>query len=142
MPGSFPRKLFFMHNHEVWIKFAQDDLKAAHYFFQVCPQGGLTFHCQQAAEKILKAYLVLQDYTFKKTCDLPKLIRLCARFDREFESLTNAAIALNPLTVRYVYPTEYGQATMAIMQEALDHANSVMAFVLKKIKEKEETQKN
>lgn len=125
-----------MHEHEKWLNIAKDDLKGAHFFFsQKPPQGALTFWCQQSAEKVLKAYLVLKNQPFKKTCDLKKLVKLCSRVNKEFETLYGAAEYLNPFTVRYVYPSEYGFATREIMQAALNEADYVMTFVLKKIHE-------
>ncbi len=44
------------------------------------------YHCQQAVEKALKAYLVYRDLPFEKTHNLVALLSRCLPLDAEFEN--------------------------------------------------------
>lgn len=62
------------------------------------------FHCQQAVEKILKAFLVCQCIDFEKVHDLGRLLDHCASFDSEFERLRDAIEPLTIYAVAFRYP--------------------------------------
>jgi len=62
------------------------------------------FHCQQAVEKMLKAYLVDRAEPFEHTHDLVELLALCAKHDPMFNSLRDEVGPLTPYAVRYRYP--------------------------------------
>ncbi len=74
---------------ENWLAFADRDLQAAtllaasqHPLLEI-----VCFHCQQSAEKYLKAYLVRNTQEIKKTHDLRELCRACQVLDGEFNQL-------------------------------------------------------
>ncbi|MDZ7794710.1 MAG: HEPN domain-containing protein [Spirochaetia bacterium] len=81
-----------------WIDYARNDLRAAEYLTNLHPQPVeiICFHCQQAAEKALKGYLVSIDIRPPKIHDLYQLLELCEGNDR-FSVFTEEAIALNRL---------------------------------------------
>ena len=81
-----------------WLSRAKLDLRAAERLLQSEPAlvEPALFHCQQAAEKALKGYLVWSDRTFSKTHDLIALLALCVSVEREFTILEDAAVALTP----------------------------------------------
>ncbi len=62
------------------------------------------FHCQQAVEKALKAYLVFRRIPFEKVHDLGRLLDHCAGCDGEFESLRDAVEPLTLYAVAFRYP--------------------------------------
>lgn len=69
-----------------WLQKAGSDLAAA----ELCLAAGQAldaacFHCQQAAEKSLKAWLVVHETAFPFVHDLSKLLTLCAQVNPEFE---------------------------------------------------------
>ena len=90
------------------------------------------YHCQQAAEKAVKAFLVYHDKPYEKTHDIEVLIDLACEIDSKFSDLADAADALTPYATRFRYPN----ATFAVepqpveYNEALQHAKSIFAFVL------------
>jgi len=55
-----------------WIIKSQRDIKVARILIEneVSLLDAVVYHCQQSAEKALKAYLTHQDVVFKKTHDL------------------------------------------------------------------------
>ena len=66
--------------------------------------GIVAFHCQQCAEKYLKAYLVSQGSAPPRTHDLRDLQDLCAALDSSFLQLTPELLVLNPYAVDIRYP--------------------------------------
>ncbi|MEO5375706.1 MAG: HEPN domain-containing protein [Alphaproteobacteria bacterium] len=64
-----------------WIAVAKADRDVAVLCLRQDPSLRLsaTFHCQQAAEKLLKAFCVLADQKFRKTHDMELLTNLQGR---------------------------------------------------------------
>jgi HEPN domain-containing protein len=61
-------------NPQAWTFFADNDLLAAETLVDNAELSGETvFHCQQAVEKYLKAFLTKNNISFKKTHDLADL---------------------------------------------------------------------
>ena len=62
-----------------WIAFAEEDYSAATTLLAIKRPllAAVCFHAQQCAEKYLKALLILKDFDFPKTHDLPTLNTLC-----------------------------------------------------------------
>ncbi|MGH8604009.1 MAG: HEPN domain-containing protein [Gammaproteobacteria bacterium] len=54
------------------------------------------YHCQQAAEKALKALLVFHDQRFQKTHDLRVLVELARPFDATIDQCLGLAERLTP----------------------------------------------
>lgn len=93
------------------------------------------YHCQQAGEKAVKAFLVHHDKPFEKTHDIEVLVDLAGEIDPNFRALADAADLLTPYATRFRYPN----ATFAIepqpseYDEALLHAKAIYEFVQKLI---------
>jgi hypothetical protein len=68
---------------ESWLRKSANDLRYARIDLVAEPSAteDAVFHCQQAVEKALKAFLVWQDAPFVKTHDLGKLGALAVQFD-------------------------------------------------------------
>jgi len=64
------------------------------------------FHCQQAAEKYLKALLQENGLTVPRTHDLEDLLTLILSFDSSVSKLRRSLAALTPFAVDYRYPGE------------------------------------
>ena len=63
-----------------WVRIAELDLSSAHHLFKTHhpnPLEIVCFHSQQAAEKVLKCFLVMQNIDFPKTHDLNELWKMC-----------------------------------------------------------------
>ena len=85
-----------------WHRKAASDLAAV----EACLEAGrgldaACFHCQQAAEKALKAFLISRDKEFPRTHDLRRLIVLCAKVEPKFKSLEAVVKRLNPYAVDF-----------------------------------------
>jgi HEPN domain-containing protein len=64
----------------------------------------IAFHCQQAAEKYLKACLVRHQVEFPKTHNIRLLLNLAARVSPEMASCLKDATQLTPYGVDVRYP--------------------------------------
>ena len=65
------------------------------------------FHCQQAAEKALKALLARHDEPFRKTHDLSALGKQCAALEPELASLLERLDDLTEYAWVFRYPGEF-----------------------------------
>ena len=118
-----------------WFKFAEEDLKAAEAVFTEKIYNQVCFHCQQAAEKLLKGYLSLQKQDILKTHFLNELLDQCVSLDKIFAELSNSCTKLNI----YYIPTRYPDALPGSLpeglpnekdaQEALTLAREIKKFV-------------
>jgi len=62
-----------------WVEKAEHDLRNAEHVLTLreqCPTDTVCFHCQQCAEKYLKALLVFRGIAFPRTHDLVLLLNL------------------------------------------------------------------
>ncbi|MBM2828296.1 MAG: hypothetical protein HW408_828 [Actinobacteria bacterium] len=84
------------------------------------------FHCQQSAEKYLKACLTLHEIPFAKTHDLIKFKNLLSGKIPEIELIADLLIFLNEFSVQYRYPGE--KASAAYARRALKAARDVRKF--------------
>ncbi|MCL2411439.1 MAG: HEPN domain-containing protein [Treponema sp.] len=67
----------------------------------------ICYHCAQAVEKYLKAYLVFKGIVPKKTHDLLFLVNVCNELNDEFESIVTECSFLNKFTNDIRYPHKY-----------------------------------
>ena len=91
------------------------------------------FHCQQCAEKYLKAFLVLRRTPFPKVHDLIALNTLCSPEDAEFDQIVGALECLVGYDVAVRYPGE--SATVEDIHEAVEAMQQVRTFVRQKLAE-------
>lgn len=91
---------------EQWLIKADQDFGAARQLFT---EGAhypsvIGFHCQQAIEKNLKAFLTWHSIEFPKTHNLIELCLLAGRADESLARELEEIAALNPFGVEYLYP--------------------------------------
>lgn len=91
------------------------------------------YHCQQAAEKSLKAYLTLKDTPFQKIHDLSFLIEQCKELDLEFERIMDISSILTPYAIAFRYPGDVIEPDPQDADEALRLGVEVFDFVLSKM---------
>jgi HEPN domain-containing protein len=118
-----------------WIRYAQSDMIAARYmFYDVNPKQTeiSVFHCQQCAEKSLKAYLVTHEIDPPKIHDLPILCKMCAEIDGEFLSLMDISSDLNPYAVAARYPKQLVSDETQV-KTAIDQAQQIYDFCVAKV---------
>jgi HEPN domain-containing protein len=118
-----------------WLTRANHDLRAARIL--ATPENPLLdtaiYHCQQAAEKSLKAWLQSIDDPFPKTHDIEDLVEQASASNPGFRQLAKAASVLTPYVSAFRYPGGFDEA-MPSSEEfdaALEYANTIYDFVLK-----------
>lgn len=87
------------------------------------------YHCQQAAEKAVKAFLFYRDRRFDKTHDIEALIKHALPLESTFEQWRPAAKPLTPYVAVYRYPDSPSSPTKRKFNQAL-HATDIYTFVL------------
>lgn len=89
------------------------------------------FHCQQCAEKYLKAFLQLNEKYIPKIHNLLELMALCIPLDSTFEMLRADLIAMERYSVRVRYPGVSAEKMDA--QAAYQAAKVVREFMRQKL---------
>ena len=118
-----------------WLVKARQDLEAAAWLLE-SPQvlGNVVgFHCQQAAEKTLKAYLTWLDEPFERTHSLVALVGICLKFTPDFDKLRKAATTLTPFAVTMRYPGELPEISTQEARDALELARQIWGFVQERL---------
>lgn len=90
------------------------------------------FHCQQAVEKTLKAYLVSRAIAFEKIHDLRRLLDYCVGSDSAFDILRDAAEPLTLYAVAFRYPGP-AEPSREEVDAALRVAGEVWEFVIARL---------
>ncbi len=119
-----------------WLSHAEDDLVLAELAARAGPRrpivGAGMFHCQQAFEKALKAYLTWRDQPFKKTHDLEELAQQCVGLDPDFAQLMASGKVLDPYVFKFRYPGA-GQPGADEFEDALRRAREGLDFVFARV---------
>lgn len=115
-----------------WRNKAEADLLAAEilvagemYDYFTC-----AFHCQQATEKFLKAYLVRHQIEFRKTHDLGQLLELASQAEPVLQEELASCKWLTPFGVEFRYPGEYPGVDQTTAQNALAEAKRVGQVIM------------
>jgi HEPN domain-containing protein len=109
-----------------WLDAAEEDLNAAQVLLAhggLC--GTVCFHCQQAAEKFLKAFLQEQGVTPPRMHDLPQLLAQCETHSPTLNVLRQAAQRLDIYYLPPRYPPVRPTLTGQEAQEAVTLAEQV-----------------
>ena len=114
-----------------WIKKANEDVLVAKHLINVSPANS-AYHSQQAVEKYLKAFLIVNNVDPPKTHNIYYLLRLCTDIDNEFNYLKklNTQKLTKYSYVRYPVDLEISSKDA---REAIEIAEKVREFVLKKL---------
>ena len=87
-----------------WVQKAEGDWNAARQLNRVRKDpnyDGVCFHCEQSAEKYLKARLEEAGISFPKTHDLIKLLGMTVTVEPQWVALHPFVATLNPHAVGY-----------------------------------------
>lgn len=119
-----------------WIEMARMDLRSAEFLLDMrpLPIEIVCFHCEQAAEKMLKGALVARDKEPPRTHDLSTLCGLCAETDAAYDSLLDSCVELTPYGVQARYPSQL-DIEESDMERALRECRKIFAFVEKRLSE-------
>lgn len=111
----------------LWLEQATDDLEVAEILLAHDPpkSDAAAYHCQQATEKYLKAFLVYQGHRPPHTHNLEALLDLSTQYDETLQSLYGIVKPLAPYAVDIRYPGTDLSATEEEAAAALQRVRSV-----------------
>ncbi len=86
-----------------WMNKAEHDLMTAQRLLEIEPMilDNACFHCQQAIEKLLKAYLIYNGHDVERTHNIIFLLSECSNFDSIFTTVDPLNINAYAVQVRY-----------------------------------------
>lgn len=117
-----------------WVSKAEGDFRSAEILlFQIdVPEIDTScFHCQQCAEKYVKAFLTEHDIDFPRSHDLLRLLELCLEVDEGFDKIRDALRKLDNYGVIIRYPGL--TVPLETAHEAHKNASKVRTFIRKKL---------
>jgi len=120
-----------------WIFKAEGDYRSADallHQIEIPEVDTACFHCQQCAEKYVKAFLTEHGIDFPRYHDLVRLLELCLTVDASFENIRDQLRRLENYGVIIRYPGLTVPLEMA--QEAFENASRVRKFIKKKLRTK------
>jgi len=123
-----------------WIRFSDMDLEAAKHLYENMnpkPLEIICYHCQQSAEKALKAYLISSGIKPERTHNLNYLIDECRKNDLSFEEIIEQCERLNPYSSQPRYPYEF-DISIEIVILALKDCNDINSFIKSKLEYKKD----
>ena len=115
-----------------WLTRAQHDLASARVLAASDPPllDTAIYHCQQAAEKAVKGYLVFCDQEFERIHDIEVLIRSAMSYATEFTDWIDVGIQLTPYARIYRYPGYATEPSREQFDQAMSAAEGLYSFVL------------
>lgn len=116
-----------------WIGKADSDLANA----QLCLAANTSldtacFHAQQAAEKLIKAYLMAYSLPVPFIHNLEKLLDLCEQHDASFSQMKVTGQALTPYAVQLRYDEDFWPP-LSEASSALQAAQALRAFIIPRL---------
>jgi HEPN domain-containing protein len=114
-----------------WVAKASNDLLNAdnNLSSEQIPYDTVCFHCQQAAEKLLKAYLACIGQSPPVTHDLLLLLESVLPSSPEAEALRDVLALLIPYAVEIRYPDDWFTPSAEDTQEAREAAEAVLNWL-------------
>ena len=117
-----------------WIEFAENDYEAvmllsvsAKPLFEI-----ICFHCQQCAEKYLKAFIIKSNGEIKKTHNLEELCKTCTTSDADFINIKERCIDLTDYAVEARYPCPF-EIDVYDMKKAVKDMEYIRDFIRTKL---------
>ncbi|MBL7966590.1 MAG: HEPN domain-containing protein [Prolixibacteraceae bacterium] len=113
-----------------WLAKANEDLLVVEKLteYEIIATSSVCFHCQQAVEKYLKAFLIATGVDIKKTHNIEYLLSECSDFDRDFASVNPKELSDFGVEIRYP-----GDMYIPDQQETLEYRT--IAFEIKELVE-------
>jgi HEPN domain-containing protein len=118
-----------------WVSKAEQDFHSADallHAVEVPFADTAAFHCQQCAEKYLKAFLTENLIRFERIHVLAALLSLCVSFDEDFLKIGRDLDGLEGYSVAIRYPGT--SASVELAEAAFEAAERVRKFARRKLK--------
>lgn len=120
-----------------WLQKAKNDLLNADNNLRSknIPFDTVCYHCNQAAEKLLKAYLVAKQYEYPLTHDLFVIQERIIQLEPSVNDLNDSLAVLMPYGVGIRYPDEFYMPELSDANEAREAAAVVYEWLKKVLPE-------
>jgi len=114
-----------------WLAKAMNDLLNAdnNLKSEVIPFDTVCFHCQQAAEKLLKAYLIGNGQEYPFTHDLFLILEKILPIDSGVDELRDSLAILMPYAVEVRYPDDWYMPSDEDAKEEREAVNNVLDWI-------------
>lgn len=115
-----------------WLAKARTDVRCAQVSRSAVPPilEDALFHCQQACEKALKAFLAWHDVPFRKTHSLEEVGEQCLRLDPTLSAIVDTAVPLTEFAWAYRYPGEPDEPEPSSVDQAIDTTVELVEAIL------------
>ena len=124
------------HDVDEWVRFVEMDRGAARHLFKMMHPKSLEiicFHCQQAAEKAIKALFILKEIEVIKIHDLGMLIKIMQPHISFPDTIKLSALRLTKFAATFRYP-QYPDIDEELTQKALSDMDVVVDWCKEQIK--------
>jgi len=117
-----------------WISKAEEDLLVVRQLMNadIIVNGAIAFHCQQSAEKFLKAFLVFHGIEIAKTHNIEFLLEQCKIIDIRFSSIDPGNLTDYGVEVRY--PGDFLEPSLKEIQTFVPVIENIRDLVLRNLK--------
>jgi HEPN domain-containing protein len=118
-----------------WLEKAALDLRGATIDLQADPPliEDVLFHCQQVAEKVLKAFLVWNDVRIRKTHSIEEIGRACCAIDADLLPIVDEAVPLTEYAWAFRYPGALPKPDLEEAVHAMDVANRLIHAITQRL---------
>jgi HEPN domain-containing protein len=119
-------------NYKAWLAKAENDLLNIENNLAAdhVPWDTVSFHAQQAAEKLLKAFLVYHGRPLARTHDLVSLLTGCVEIDPSLAGLQQDCQKLSYYAVASRYPADLYEPQEKEVREMIEAARRLRAAIL------------
>ncbi|MDI6784473.1 MAG: HEPN domain-containing protein [bacterium] len=118
-----------------WLVKANNDLKTAAHELALPEEETVTdsvcFHCQQAVEKYLKAFLIFHNIEIERTHDIAYLVKQCSSIDNDFANIEIKELSSFGVDIRY--PDDFYIPDLEEAKFYYQLANQIKKLVLTKL---------
>jgi HEPN domain-containing protein len=116
---------------KAWMHKADHDMGMAALALENKPEytDSICFHCQQAVEKYLKAYLVFLDISFEKKHSLTYLLDLISEKEPIADEIYEQIEKLEGYAVEIRYPDDWFEPSHEDAKEAFEIARNMESLV-------------
>jgi HEPN domain-containing protein len=118
-----------------WLLETLRDLRRVEILLAATPADveGALFHCQQAAEKALKAFLTWHDVRFRRIHDLEEIGKQCVQVDQTLGPLMARAETLSEYATRFRYPGARYEPSLEEARDVVALARAVMEAIVTRL---------
>jgi HEPN domain-containing protein len=120
-----------------WLTRTSQDMRAAAHGLKAEPPllDDVAFHCQQACEKALRAFLIWHGIPFRETHDLAEIGEECVAIDSSLADLVRQAAPLSGYVWVYRYPGGPEEPTREETSDALNITHSLTQAIIERLPE-------